>query len=86
MKEELGSEWTHPKLFRMGASSLLGDIERQLYHQVREVLACCVLVPYMLVSGIFGKYCNGTRYTRCQCWIEAEVTTLLYSRFVGVKI
>jgi deoxyribose-phosphate aldolase len=34
MKEELGDEWTHPNLFRIGASSLLGDIERQLYHHV----------------------------------------------------
>ena len=32
MKEELGDEWVQPHLFRMGASSLLGDIERQLYH------------------------------------------------------
>lgn len=34
MKEELGDEWTHPNLFRIGASSLLGDIERQLFHFV----------------------------------------------------
>ncbi len=34
MKEELGDEWMQPHLFRIGASSLLGDIERQLYHQV----------------------------------------------------
>ena len=32
MKEELGDDWTHPNLFRIGASSLLCDIERQLYH------------------------------------------------------
>lgn len=32
MMEELGEEWTHNDLFRFGASSLLGDIERQLYH------------------------------------------------------
>jgi deoxyribose-phosphate aldolase len=32
MKEELGDEWTHPNLFRIGASSLLTDLERQLYH------------------------------------------------------
>lgn len=32
MKEELGDEWTKPDLFRIGASSLLTDIERQLYH------------------------------------------------------
>ena len=30
--EELGSEWINPKLLRIGASSLLIDIERQLYH------------------------------------------------------
>jgi deoxyribose-phosphate aldolase len=32
MKEELGDEWLRPQLFRIGASSLLGDIERQLEH------------------------------------------------------
>ncbi|CAL1544714.1 unnamed protein product [Lymnaea stagnalis] len=32
MKEELGDEYTSNKLFRFGASALLGDIERQLYH------------------------------------------------------
>ncbi|EDQ85051.1 uncharacterized protein MONBRDRAFT_39053 [Monosiga brevicollis MX1] len=32
MKEELGDEWTRPDLFRLGASSLLTDIERQLFH------------------------------------------------------
>jgi deoxyribose-phosphate aldolase len=32
MKEELGAEWLSPHLFRFGASSLLGDIERQLEH------------------------------------------------------
>jgi len=34
MKEELGREWLEPSLFRIGASSLLGDIERQLEHFV----------------------------------------------------
>ena len=34
MKEELGDEWLAPALFRFGASSLLGDIERQLEHFV----------------------------------------------------
>jgi deoxyribose-phosphate aldolase len=32
MKEELGNEWLQPDLFRIGASSLLADIERQLEH------------------------------------------------------
>ena len=34
MKEELGRAWLKPDLFRIGASSLLGDIERQLEHHV----------------------------------------------------
>ncbi len=34
MKEELGDRWLQPDLFRFGASSLLGDIERQLEYHV----------------------------------------------------
>ena len=34
MKEELGKQWITPSLFRFGASSLLGDIERQLEHYI----------------------------------------------------
>jgi deoxyribose-phosphate aldolase len=34
IKEELGNEWLNNSLFRFGASSLLGDIERQLEHYV----------------------------------------------------
>ncbi|KGF70132.1 deoxyribose-phosphate aldolase [Hoeflea sp. BAL378] len=34
MKEELGNDWLKPDLFRFGASSLLGDIERQIEHNV----------------------------------------------------
>src|SRR5690606_27109135 len=32
MKDELGDEWLSPHLFRLGASTLLNDIERQLEH------------------------------------------------------
>jgi deoxyribose-phosphate aldolase len=32
MKEELGTRWLEPHLFRFGASSLLTDIERQIEH------------------------------------------------------
>ena len=33
VKEEVGRDWLSPELFRFGASSLLGDLERQLeYH------------------------------------------------------
>ena len=34
IKEELGDRWLQPDLFRFGASSLLGDIERQLEHHI----------------------------------------------------
>ena len=32
IKDELGDRWLYPDLFRFGASSLLGDIERQFDH------------------------------------------------------
>ena len=34
VREELGDAWMDPRLFRIGASSLLADIERQLEHHV----------------------------------------------------
>lgn len=34
MKEEAGTAWLDPALFRFGASSLLADIERQIEHHV----------------------------------------------------
>jgi len=34
IKDELGDRWLRPDLFRFGASSLLGDIERQLEHHI----------------------------------------------------
>jgi deoxyribose-phosphate aldolase len=34
MKEEVGRDWLEPDLFRVGASSLLADIERQLEHHL----------------------------------------------------
>jgi deoxyribose-phosphate aldolase len=34
MKEELGDPWLFPDLFRIGASALLTDIERQLWHHL----------------------------------------------------
>ncbi len=34
IKEELGDRWLSPDLFRFGASSLLGDIERQIEHHI----------------------------------------------------
>lgn len=34
MREEMGPDWLRPDLFRLGASSMLADIERQLEHHV----------------------------------------------------
>jgi len=34
MRDELGAEWLMPDLFRIGASELLTDLERQLYHHI----------------------------------------------------
>lgn len=34
IKDELGDRWLNNELFRFGASSLLGDIERQLEHHI----------------------------------------------------
>ncbi|KAI0236864.1 Deoxyribose-phosphate aldolase [Lamellibrachia satsuma] len=34
IKEELGNDWFDLGLFRIGASGLLGDVERQLFHYV----------------------------------------------------
>jgi deoxyribose-phosphate aldolase len=34
LRDELGRDWLQPSLFRFGASSLLGDIERQLEHHL----------------------------------------------------
>ena len=34
IKEELGNDWLNNAMFRIGASGLLIDIERQLFHWV----------------------------------------------------
>lgn len=45
MKEELGDEWTRPELFRIGASGLLVDIERQIFHHVTGRYAAAHELP-----------------------------------------
>ena len=45
IKEELGDDWLHNSLFRFGASSLLGDIERQLSHHVTGRYASSKYMP-----------------------------------------
>lgn len=44
-QEELGDEYTKPDLFRIGASSLLTDIERQLYHHCTGKYAAQHQIP-----------------------------------------
>jgi deoxyribose-phosphate aldolase len=45
MKEELGRRWLEPNLFRIGASSMLADIERQLEHHVTGRYAAATHQP-----------------------------------------
>lgn len=45
IKEELGDDWLNHSLFRFGASSLLGDIERQLSHHVTGRYAAERYIP-----------------------------------------
>jgi len=45
MKEELGHEWLHADLFRIGASTLVTDIERQLHHQSTGQYAASYYMP-----------------------------------------
>jgi deoxyribose-phosphate aldolase len=45
MKEELGTHWLEPHLFRFGASSLLTDIERQLEHSLTGHYAADYRMP-----------------------------------------
>jgi len=45
MKEELGDQWLNANMFRIGASSLLTDCERQLYHWVYGRYAAAHQLP-----------------------------------------
>lgn len=45
IKEELGTHWLQPHLFRFGASSLLTDIERQLEHSLTGHYAADYRMP-----------------------------------------
>ncbi len=45
IKEELGDRWLEPQLFRLGASGLLTDIERQLGHFISGRYAAAYRYP-----------------------------------------
>merc|ERR1712226_897123 len=49
MKEELGDDWLNNKMFRIGASSLLTDCERQLYHWCTGHYAAAYQLPMRLI-------------------------------------
>ncbi len=53
MKEELGREWLEPDLFRVGASTLLADIERQLEHHVTGHYSAFNRHPHAKGDGSF---------------------------------
>ena len=45
MYEELGHRWTKPDLFRIGASSLIIDVERQIEHGLTGAYAAKHYMP-----------------------------------------
>ena len=45
LKDELGPEWVNNTFFRFGASRLLTDIERQLYHGATNEYAAGYYMP-----------------------------------------
>jgi deoxyribose-phosphate aldolase len=45
VKEELGDTWLNNDMFRFGASSLLNDCERQLYHNAFGEYAADYYMP-----------------------------------------
>lgn len=47
MKDQLGDPWLFPDLFRIGASGLLCDIEKQLYNVITGIPASPCLFPYV---------------------------------------
>ena len=55
MKEELGDEWLMPDLFRIGASSLLTDLERQIYHYLTGHYAAGITCRWDRKSHHRGK-------------------------------
>jgi deoxyribose-phosphate aldolase len=57
VKDELGTRWLQPDLFRFGASSLLGDIERQLEHHVTGSYSASWRHPG-LTQGRIKIFCN----------------------------
>jgi len=46
MQRELGVKWLYPELFRIGASSLLGDIEQNIYQFVHGCYAPKHIFPF----------------------------------------
>jgi len=45
LQDELGKDWVNNTLFRFGASRLLTDIERQLYHGATGEYAADYYMP-----------------------------------------
>lgn len=66
MKEELGNDWLRPHLFRLGASSLLADIERQVRGDVPRLrdmlhhgylgLQVCFIFTVQIYHHVTGQY------------------------------
>ena len=78
MKEELGREWLEPDLFRVGASSLLADIERQLEHHVTGRYSAFNRHPGGMIAMSVAEYFDEMDYgpapeadTEVRAWLQA---------------
>lgn len=60
IKEELGNDWLSPHLFRLGASSLLADIERQVRNPNKFIqhIHRIFSIPYFFFCVYFLFICS----------------------------
>ena len=69
IKEELGDEWMKPELFRIGASTLLADIERQvrssspLSLDAQASVAAAPWTQELWLTGVVAPWCVGSSWT-----------------------
>ncbi len=73
MKEELGVQWMQPDLFRIGASGLLTDIERQLDHHATGRYSAAIATrwregtPMGVIQDILARWTTALARKRRAC-------------------
>lgn len=77
VKEELGSDWLCPQLFRLGASSLLADIERQVGVAIQYSTTISTIHD-MTNSGTTGTTSKCRNYKHSYCWDNVKILKYLW--------